>query len=71
MDLLLGQPDPRSAANEFKQEHYRRIAYANERFASGYPGWMTDRGRIYITLGGPDQIDYHSSGETYDRLWVH
>ena len=46
-------PDPRTAANEFKEEHYRRIAYANERFASGFPGWMNDRGRIYIIHGPP------------------
>ena len=59
--------DATTADNPFKQEHYRRIAYANEHFASGYPGWLTDRGRIYITLGEPDQIEYHSSGETYDR----
>src|SRR5262245_13328445 len=42
-------PTPDSIENEFKEEHYRRIAYANERFASGIPGWKTDRGRIYIT----------------------
>ena len=45
--------DPRSAANEFKEEHYRRIAYANERFSSGIPGWLADRGRIYIIHGPP------------------
>ena len=44
-------PDPRTTENEFKEEHYRRIAYANERFASGIPGWKTDRGRTYITFG--------------------
>ena len=44
-------PDLRTATNEFKEEHYRRIAYANERFHSGWPGWMTDRGRIYIIHG--------------------
>ena len=42
--------------NDFKEEHYRRIAYANEHFASGKPGWMTDRGRIYIIWGKPDEI---------------
>ncbi len=48
-------PDPMTPTNEFKEEHYRRIAYANERFASGMPGWMTDRGRIYIIHGAPDR----------------
>ncbi len=53
--------------NEFKEEHYRRIAYANEHFASGIPGWKTDRGRIYITYGPPDEIEDHSSGGFYER----
>ena len=53
--------------NEFKEEHYRRIAYANEHFASGIPGWKTDRGRIYITYGPPDEIEDHSSGGSYER----
>jgi len=44
-------PTPDTVENEFKEEHYRRIAYANERFASGIPGWRTDRGRIYIIWG--------------------
>jgi GWxTD domain-containing protein len=53
--------------NDFKEEHYRRIAYANEHFASGVPGWKTDRGRIYIMWGKPDEIDAHPTGGTYDR----
>jgi GWxTD domain-containing protein len=53
--------------NEFKEEHYRRIAYTNDHFASGIPGWKTDRGRIYIMYGPPDDIDDHSSGGTYER----
>ncbi len=60
-------PDPRTAANEFKEEHYRRIAYANERFSSGLPGWLTDRGRIYIIHGPPAEIDSHPSGGNYNR----
>jgi GWxTD domain-containing protein len=60
-------PVPRSAQNQFKDEHYRRIAYANEHFASSIPGWKTDRGRIYITYGPPDEIEDHSSGGTYQR----
>jgi GWxTD domain-containing protein len=53
--------------NDFKEEHYRRIAYANEHYASGIPGWKTDRGRIYIIWGPPDEIDSHPTGGTYDR----
>lgn len=60
-------PDPDSEDNEFKDEHYRRIEYANEHFAAGKPGWMTDRGRIYIVYGPPDEIDSHPSGGSYER----
>jgi len=60
-------PTPDSAENEFKEEHYRRIAYANERFASGIPGWKSDRGRIYIAFGPPDENESHPSGGTYER----
>ena len=60
-------PDARTAANEFKEEHYRRIAYANERFSSGDLGWFTDRGRIYIIHGPPAQIESHPAGGTYER----
>ena len=60
-------PDLRSPNNAFKEEHYRRIAYANERFASGIPGWKTDRGRIYIMHGPPDQLESHPTGGIYDR----
>ena len=62
-------PDPSSAENEFREEHYRRIAFANERYSEGTPGWLTDRGRIYIIHGKPDQIESHEAGEAvYDRL---
>jgi GWxTD domain-containing protein len=64
---LRRDPTPDTEENEFKEEHYRRIAYANDRFPSGIPGWKTDRGRIYIVYGPPDEIDDHSSGGTYDR----
>jgi GWxTD domain-containing protein len=60
-------PTPDTVENEFKEEHYRRIAYTNERFSSGIPGWRTDRGRIYIMWGPPDSIESHSAGSTYDR----
>jgi GWxTD domain-containing protein len=60
-------PDPDSPENAYREEHYRRIAYANERFSSGIPGWKTDRGRIYILFGPPDEIEPHPSGGAYDR----
>ncbi|MGA2096451.1 MAG: GWxTD domain-containing protein [Candidatus Acidiferrum sp.] len=53
--------------NDFKDEHYRRIAYANEHFASGIPGWKTDRGRMYIMWGPADEVDSHPMGGTWDR----
>ncbi|MGB9434485.1 MAG: GWxTD domain-containing protein [Candidatus Acidiferrum sp.] len=59
--------NPDLPENDFKEEHYRRIAYANEHFASGIPGWKTDRGRIYIMWGAPDEIESHPTGGTYDR----
>jgi GWxTD domain-containing protein len=62
-------PTPDTVENEFKEEHYRRIAYSNERFASGIPGWKTDRGRIYIIWGPPDEIESHPSGGSYVRPW--
>ena len=64
---LRRDPTPDTAENEYKEEHYRRIAYANEHFAAGVPGWRTDRGRIYIMYGKPDEIDSHPSGGTYNR----
>ena len=60
-------PTPDTPENEFKEEHYQRMAYANEHFAAGIPGWKTDRGRIYIMYGKPDEIDSHPSGGTYER----
>ena len=60
-------PTPDTPENEYKEEHYRRIAYANEHFAAGVPGWKTDRGRIYITYGKADEIDAHPSGGSYER----
>ncbi len=60
-------PNPDASYNDFKEEHYRRIAYANEHFAAGIPGWKTDRGRIYIEYGKPDEIESHPSGGTYER----
>jgi GWxTD domain-containing protein len=60
-------PTPDTAENEYKEEHYRRIAYANEHFAAGMPGWRTDRGRMYIMYGPPTSIDAHPMGGPYQR----
>src|SRR6202158_3554780 len=60
-------PTPDTAENEFKEEHYRRIAYANEHYAAGIPGWKSDRGRMYIVFGPADEIDSHPSGGSYER----
>ncbi len=64
---LRRDPTPDTEENEYKEEHYRRIAYANDHYASGIPGWKTDRGRIYITYGPADEIDSHPSGGSYER----
>lgn len=64
---LRRDPSPDTMANEYREEHYRRIAFTNERFASGKPGWETDRGRVYIRFGPPDKIDSHPAGGFYQR----
>lgn len=61
------KPDPESADNTYKEEYYRRLAYADERFASGILGRKTDRGRMYILWGPPDEIETHPTGGTYQR----
>ena len=60
-------PDPDTDQNEFRERYYERIAYANEHFSSGIPGWKTDRGRIYIKFGKPDEIEAHPSGGSYQQ----
>jgi len=60
-------PDPDSEENAFREEHYRRIQYANEHFSAGVPGWRTDRGHMYIVWGAPDEIESHPSGGHYQR----
>src|SRR5580658_2885242 len=64
---LRRNPNPDSPENEYREEHYARIAYANDHFAAGKPGWRTDRGHIYIAYGKADSIDSHPSGGSYDR----
>ncbi|HMV47189.1 MAG TPA: GWxTD domain-containing protein [Blastocatellia bacterium] len=67
---LRRDPDPDTDANEYREEYYQRIAYANENFTSGIPGWKTDRGRIYIMFGAPHQKESHPSGGSYNRpVW--
>jgi GWxTD domain-containing protein len=60
-------PTPDTEENEYKEDHYQRIAYANEHFAAGVPGWKTDRGRIYIVFGKADEVESHPSGGSYER----
>lgn len=60
-------PDPDTEDNEYREEYYERIAYANEHFSSGIPGWKTDRGRIYIMYGKPDEKETHPMGGPYTR----
>jgi GWxTD domain-containing protein len=64
---LRRNPNPDSPDNEFREEHYRRIQYANDHYAAGKPGWKTDRGHIYISFGAPDSIESHPSGGAYQR----
>src|SRR5438477_12272065 len=64
---LRRDPTPDTEENEYKEEHYRRIAYANEHFAAGIPGWRTDRGRMYIMYGPADEVESHPSGGFYQR----
>src|ERR687886_273661 len=60
-------PDPDTELNEYLEEHYERVAYANQHFTSGIPGWKTDRGRIYIMYGAPNEKETHPTGGNYDR----
>src|SRR5438445_9748730 len=60
-------PDPDTDVNEYREEYYERIAYANEHYASGIPGWKTDRGRIYIMYRKPDEKDSHPAVAPHAR----
>jgi GWxTD domain-containing protein len=64
-------PDPDTDENEYREEYYERIAYANEHFSSGIPGWKTDRGRIYIMYGKADEVETHPMGGSYERPSYH
>ena len=63
-------PTP-GAPNQFKEEHYRRIAYTNLHFASGVPGWKTDRGHIYILYGPPDELEAHPHAAVPKEEWLY
>lgn len=60
-------PNPETEENEFKEEYYERLAYVDEHFSSGKPGRLTDRGRIYVKFGKPDEVESHPAGGTYER----
>jgi len=65
---LRRDPTPATVENEYREEHYRRIGYANESFSNNrVPGWKTDRGMIYIKYGPPDERDEHRTGGVYQR----
>jgi GWxTD domain-containing protein len=68
---LRRDPTPGTVENEFKEEHYRRIAYANEHYAAAIPGWKTDRGRIYITYGPPDEKETHPTPVPSEQWLYH
>lgn len=61
--------DPDTQENEYKDEYYERMTYANEHFSSGKAGWLTDRGRIYLKWGKPDDIESHPAGGSYQRMY--
>lgn len=62
-------PQPGNPENVFKEEHYRRIAYANVHFVSTQAGWKTDRGKTYIVLGPPSAIAARKDGELPEEIW--
>ena len=68
---LRRDPTPGTVENEFKEEHYRRIAYTNEHYATSVPGWKTDRGRIYIVYGPPDEKESHPSPVPSEQWLYH
>jgi GWxTD domain-containing protein len=69
---LRRNPTPGTATNKFKEEHYRRIAYANAHFGAAIPGWKTDRGHMYIVYGPPDEMESHPQGRPYAiEVWLY
>jgi GWxTD domain-containing protein len=67
-------PTPGTTTNESQREFYRRIKIANQYFTHlNRPGWKSDRGRIYISYGQPDQLeDFPISFETIPyQIWYY
>lgn len=68
-------PNPATEENEFKKEHHRRLSYANRYFGrtTSVPGWKTDRGRVYIILGEPRDIQrFEGQSQTYPaEIWFY
>jgi len=64
---LVRDPTPDTPENEFRDQYYERVDYANDHFTSGIAGMRTDRGKMYILNGPPDEIVSHPSGGTYYR----
>ena len=64
-------PTPGSPHNAFKEEHYRRLAFANQHFAAGVPGYKTDRGHIYVVYGPPDEITSHPDSHIPSQTWYY
>ena len=62
-------PTPGSGRNPYKEEHYRRLAYANTHFAAGSPGYASDRGRFYIMYGPPDSVESRPGLSPPDETW--
>jgi GWxTD domain-containing protein len=63
----LRDPDPDTDENEYREAYYERVEYANEHFSSGIKGVKTDRGRVYLKFGKPDEVESHPSGGSYER----
>lgn len=65
-------PDPNSPTNQFRDEYYRRLAYASDHFGSPgrHDGWRTDRGMVYITLGPPQQLTPYRSSQYLTPLEI-
>jgi len=55
--------DPSTPENEFRSVYYTRLAVADKAFRAGIPGWMTDKGRIYILLGPPTDVIKKTMGD--------
>ena len=66
-------PVPETAANEFREEHFKRIREANDKYRESRPGWMTERGRMYITLGEPqDVMSYPNNQDLFPlQIWYY